>query len=184
MARPQKFAEQAAWKYAEEQKPHFAISTINNTFTFGPVQRQLTDINAINLSNERIRDLILGCWRDEVPPTTPVLTWCDVRDVALAHVRAMTRPDAGGKRFYIVGGHFSNMRIADIVRRSYPQLVKEDKLPEVKMVGGVIVDDLPEDVYQFDNSRSRDILGLEYKDLETSIRDAVDSILERLPSSA
>lgn len=146
----------------------------------------------------------MGKWREQVPPTVPVFTWCDVRDVALAHVRAMTRPDAGGKRFYIVGGHFSNMRIAEIVRRTHPQLTQQGKLPEVVVKkeadataaadgsgggggrsGAIVIvgDDLPEDVYQFDNSRSKDILGLEYKDLETSIRDTVSSILERLPSS-
>lgn len=175
----QKFAEQAAWKFMEEQKPRFALATINNTFTFGPVQRQLTDLSATNLSNERIRDLVTGRWRDQVPPTKPVFTWCDVRDVALAHVRAMTRPDAGGQRFYIVGGHFSNRRIAEVVMRTHPQLAQQGQLPDVTAAE----DDLPADVYRFDNARSRTVLGLEYRDFDTCIRDTVDSILERLPSS-
>lgn len=131
----------------------------------------------------------------------PVFTWCDVRDVALAHVRAMTIPDAGGKRFYVVGGHFTNTRIADIVCRFHPQLVKEGRVRRVERVikkpiasgnesstGGsdimdveLVGDDLPTDVYQFDNSRSRTLLGLVYRDLETTIRDTVSSMLERLP---
>lgn len=156
----------------------------------------MTDLESINASNLRIRELVMGRWRDQIPPTVPVFTWCDVRDVALAHVRAMTRPDAGGKRFYIVGGHFSNARLAEIIQRTHPQLVKEGKLPEVKKVaatggsgggaegGRLMNDDLPEDVYQFDVSRSRTVLGLEYRDLETCIRDTVASILERLPSKS
>lgn len=86
------------------------------------------------------------------------------------------------------------MRIADIICRTNPQLVKEEKLPQIKRVkpeagsssGGsdivhLVGDDLPKDVYQFDNSRSRTVLGLVYRDLETSIRDSVSSILERSP---
>lgn len=108
--------------------------------------------------------------KEVLAPTKPVFTWVDVRDVALAHVRAMTVPDAAGKRFYIVSGHFSNKRLADIIKGTHPQL--RDLLP-----GDDAEDDLPADVYQFDNSRSRTILGLQYRDLETSIRDTVDSIL-------
>lgn len=146
------------------------------------------------MSNQRVRDCVVGQWGSGVPPTVPVFTWCDVRDVALAHVRALTRPGAGGQRFYVVGGYFTNTRIADIVGRAHPRLVQEGKVPKVEQrakeegkegEGAVrlVGDDLPEDVYQFDNSRSRAVLGLEYRDLETSIRDTASAILERLPAS-
>lgn len=107
-----------------------------------------------------------------LPPTHPVFTWVDVRDVAAAHVRAMTRPQAGGQRFYVVAGHFSNKRLAESIRKTHPQLA-----PCLPPSEGV-VDDLLEDVYQFDNSRSVEVLGLQYADLETSVKDTVDSILE------
>lgn len=125
----------------------------------------------MNTSNLRIRDLVLGRMRDGLEPTFPVFTWVDVRDVALAHVRAVMRPAAGGQRFYIVGGYFSNKRLAEIIRQSHPELA--GRLPS-EGAG----DDFPSDVYGFDNSRSREVLGLEYRTLENSVQDTVESILE------
>lgn len=166
-----KFSEKAAWSFMDDENPTFDLAVVNNTYTFGPVQRHLATLDAVNLSNARIRDLVLGRMKDRLEPTFPVFTWVDVRDVALAHVRAATTPFAGGKRFYVVGGHFSNKRIADVIRREHPELA--GRLP-----GEDEVDDLPGDVYQFDNTRSREVLGLEYKDLGTSVKDTVDSLLE------
>lgn len=168
----QKLAEQAAWAFITNENPNFDLATICNTYTFGPVQRQLPTLDAINTSNQRIRDLVLGGMRDGLEPTAPVFTWVDVRDVALAHVQAITKPEAGGKRFYVVGGHFSNKKLADIIRDSHPELAGRLPRPEET------VDDFPEDVYGFDNSRSRDLLGIEYRGLEESVDDTVQSILE------
>lgn len=110
--------------------------------------------------------------RAGLEPTAPVFTWVDVRDVALAHVRALMMPEAGGKRFYVVGGYFSNKRLADVIRDRHPELIS--KLPS----GEGAKDDFPEDVYGFDNSRSREVLGIEYRGLEESVDDTVVSILE------
>lgn len=164
--------EKAAWEFMSTQKPTFDLATINNTYTFGPIQRHLATLDVMNTSNLRIRDLMLGKMKERLQPTFPVFTWVDVRDVALAHVRALKRPEAGGKRFYVVGGHFSNKQLADCIRQSHPGLA--ERLPS----GKYCVEDLPEDVYQFDNRRSREVLGLEYRSLETSVKDTVDSILE------
>jgi nucleoside-diphosphate-sugar epimerase len=143
---------------------------VNNTYTFGPIQRQLPDLDAMNASNQRIRDMVQGKMRDKLAPTAPVFTFVDVRDVALAHVRAMTSFQAGGHRFYVVAGHFSNKKIADIIREAFPDLSRN--LPPVEAP-----DDLPDDVYQFDNTKSKEVLGLKYTDLKRSVIDTVSSIL-------
>lgn len=169
----QKFAEQAAWSFLTTHSPRFTLATINNTYTFGPIPRSLASLTTLNTSNHRIRDLVQGRMRDGIHPTAPVFTFVDVRDVALAHVRAMTVPEAGGKRFYVVGGFFSNPRLAGIVRRRFPEL--EEKLPTREEAEGK--DDFPEDHWAFDNSRSREVLGLKYKGLEESVADTVESIL-------
>lgn len=41
-------------------------------------------------------------------------------------------------------------------------------------------DDLPADVYQFDNEKSKQMLGIEYTKLEKSVVDTVASILEHM----
>ncbi|KAI2470718.1 NAD(P)-binding protein [Annulohypoxylon bovei var. microspora] len=166
-------SEKAAWNFVQTERPNFDLTTVNCTFTFGPPQRSLSSLDAMNTSNHRIRDMVRGKMKGGLPPTVPVFTFVDVRDVAQAHLRAITVPEAGGNRFYVVGGHFSNKRIADVIRSSYPELAAG--LPEDSH------DDLPADVYKFDNSKSRRVLGLEYTSLETSVRDTVQSILDRSP---
>ncbi|KAI5924588.1 hypothetical protein F4810DRAFT_664293 [Camillea tinctor] len=164
-------SEKAAWAFMENEKPNFDLAAINNTYTFGPIQRTLPSLEAMNTSNHRIRDLILGRMKEELKPTAPIFTFVDVRDVALAHVRALTQPQAGGNRFYLVSEHFSNKRLAEIIRKSFPSLA--DRLPSTN-----VPDDLPDDVYQFDTSKSRELLGLEYTPLEKSVVDTVQSILD------
>jgi nucleoside-diphosphate-sugar epimerase len=145
---------------------------INNTYTFGPVPRHLPSLDSLNTSNHRIRDMVLGKMRDGLQPTGPVFTFVDVRDVALAHVRAIELPEAGGKRFYLVGEHFSNKKVAEIIRDESPEL--REKLPD----GKSCEDDMPQKVYGFDNKRSREVLGIEYRSLKTSVVDTVRSISE------
>ncbi|KAK1829719.1 hypothetical protein QBC39DRAFT_310349 [Podospora conica] len=174
-----KFAEQAAWNFLKTATPpvNFTLATINNTYTFGPLPRSLASLSAgtINTSNLRILDLVRGRWTDGIPPTAPVFTFVDVRDVAAAHVRAMEVPEAGGKRFYVVGGYFSNKKIAEIVRRRFGGELG-GVLPSEEVVGGA-EDDFPEGHWGFDNSRSRGVLGVEYRGLEESVVDTVRSIL-------
>ncbi len=164
------FAERAAWSFVEAERPNFSLAVICNTYTFGPIQPWLSHVGDMNTSNERIRDIVQGKMKSSLAPTAPVFTWVDVRDVARAHVQAMTAPQAGGKRFYVIAGFFSNKRIADIVRASYPELASE--LPPADSV-----DDMPDELFRFDNTRSRELLGLHYTSLEKSVCDTVDSIL-------
>ncbi|CAJ2503491.1 Uu.00g108850.m01.CDS01 [Anthostomella pinea] len=171
------FSEKAAWAFIEEEKPNFDLAVINCTYVFGPIQRNLPSLDAMNASNHRVREMVQGKMKEALAPTAPVFTFVDVRDVALAHLRAMTLPQAGGNRFYVVGGHFSNKQIADVIRKSFPQL--KDRLP----LEADTVDDIPDDVYHFDNSKSREVLGLEYTSLERSVVDTVQSILDLTPVS-
>ncbi|KAM7200734.1 putative NADPH-dependent methylglyoxal reductase [Rhypophila sp. PSN 637] len=171
-----KFAEKAAWDFVASEKPNFDIATINNTYTFGPLQRSLPNLEAMNTSNHRIRDLVQGKMRGEITPTAPVFTFVDVRDVALAHVRAMMVPDAGGERFYLVSGYFTNSKIAGAVRgnQGYEKLLG-DKLPSREVIEKS--EDFPEDHWKFDTTKSKKMLGLDYIGLEKSVLDTVESIV-------
>ncbi|KAL8720575.1 MAG: hypothetical protein Q9225_002594, partial [Loekoesia sp. 1 TL-2023] len=113
-------------------------------------------------------------------PTGPVYIFCDVRDAALAHVRALEAPDASGKRMFVVGGYFSNKEIEKLVgeklrrggggrggRGEGDRMAEDDD------------DNVPEEGrrYGFDNRRSRDVLGMEYRGLRETIEDTVDAIV-------
>lgn len=127
-------------------------------------------LDALNTSNHRIRDIIFGKNPHGIAPTGPLYLFVDVRDAAEAHVRAMELPEASGQRFMLVGGVFSNKRIADIIRELYPELRDRLPLPE-------LLDDFPEKHYGYDVSKSRRMLGTDYKDLRTCVKDAVDAII-------
>lgn len=86
-------AEQAAWEYVRGEGQGLELVTINPSFVLGP---SLT--GADNASNEIVGKLV----RREIPGV-PQLEFglVDVRDVAKAHVLAMTAPTAAGQRFIV-----------------------------------------------------------------------------------
>lgn len=164
------FAERAAWEFVEKEKPNFTLSTINPPLVLGPIVHYLNSLDALNTSNQRVRNLIQGQCKDEIPDTG-VFLWIDVRDVALAHVKAMELLEAQGKRFFVTAGYFSNKEIAEIIRKNFPEFEKE--LPGKDVKGG----DYPEGgIYKFDNSRTKDVLGIKFRSLEESIVDTVKSL--------
>jgi len=153
----------------EQEKPNFDIATINPPLVFGPVVHYLNSLETINTSNQRLKSLIQGEMKEKLAPTG-VFLWVDVRDVALAHVRAIEVPEAGGERFFVTAGFFSNKKITDIIRETHPEL--ESKLPPADSP-----DDFPANIYEFDNNKSQKVLGLEYRTLKQTVSDTVDSLL-------
>ncbi len=83
-------AERAAWNFVKERKeknlPCFDLAVINPGFIMGPTLHR-TECTSM----EVVKKLL-----ERQMPILPSLGFptCDVRDVALAHIRAMTEPDA------------------------------------------------------------------------------------------
>lgn len=126
-------------------------------------------LEAINTSNKRMKDFVQGNLKDQLPPTGTFF-YVDVRDVALAHVKAIEVSEAGGKRFFVTAGYFTNKDVADAIRQTHPQL-------ELKLPPKDAPSDLPSPIYGFDNSRSRELLGLKYTPWNKTVGDTVESIL-------
>lgn len=121
-----KFAEKAAWDFVDNEKPNFTLSTINPVMVFGPVTYRLESLDNVNTSNAVFRDMIQGKMRLGIPPNS--FQWVDVRDVALAHVRAMEVLEAARQRFLAAAGPYNNREIAKMIKENFPELT--DKLPE------------------------------------------------------
>lgn len=166
-----KLAEKAAWDFVSSEQPNFTLATMCPPLVIGPIVHYLNSLSSINTSNERTRDCMQGKWRTSIPDTG-VFLWVDVRDLALAHVRAMEVPEAGGKRFFVTSGYFCNRQIADTVRENFPEL--EGQVPGKEVEGG----ELPEEVFKFDNRRAVELLGMKWTPLESSIVDLVKSLKE------
>ncbi|KAI2616309.1 putative NAD dependent epimerase/dehydratase [Hypoxylon sp. NC1633] len=167
-----KCAEKAAWDFVAEQKPNFDLATVCPPLVFGPVAHHLDSLAGINTSNQRFVDVLQGKWTDEVPATGLYL-WVDVRDVALAHVNAMERPEAGGQRFFTTAGYYSNLAIAKAARPAIPELA--DKIPaDFKAASGA---DFPAaGIFKYDNSRATKVLGIDWIPIEQSAVDTIKSL--------
>ena len=138
----------------------------------GPIVHYLQNLDNLNTSNQRIAAIMTGKAKDELPPTGTYI-WTDVRDLALAHVKAAELPEAANKRFFVTAGYFSNEEIADIIRDNFPELKNE--LPAKGTKGGGYPDG---GIYKYDNSRTREDLGIKFRSLKESIVDAVKSLQE------
>ncbi len=174
----QTLAEKAAWDFMEKEKPGFDLVAINPSLVFGPASLSLWSgsLSGVNTSNHRILDMVQGKMKDKIQPTG-MFSWVDVRDVARAHVRALEVPEAGGKRFLLLAGYYSNKMIAEIIAELGPQY--KARLPADLDAQ----DDLPKasERYNFSVERSTNLLGIAYTSLEKCIQDTVKS-LEKLGS--
>ena len=107
-------------------------------------------------------------------PESGTFLWVDVRDVALAHVRAIELPEAAGKRFFVTAGYFCNREIANIVRDNFPDLRKTTAPPEAP--GGDYPEGGTRSLFGYDNSRTTEVLGIQFKGLKESVVDTVRSM--------
>lgn len=137
---------------------------------YGPVMPGLSSLASLNTSNQRILSFIRGDFANGPLPPTGTLMWVDVRDLALAHVRAIEAAQAGGKRFFVTAGHYSNKRLADAIRKTHPEL--SSQLPRDD------TDELPDGVYGYDNGRAKVLLRIDFRTLEVAAGDTVRSLQE------
>jgi len=167
-------AEQALWEFAAQHKD-LDITTLNPPFIYGPFAPgfSIPDLNYGALStNAFIYGLLdpAGSY-----PGSPY--YIDVRDVARAHVAALTSPpesSVGRKRMLIASPYDFNFQgIVELITAKRPELknrlttAKPPVFPSYK---------LPVDL-----KRVEDVLGIRmdsYKKWEDTILDTVDSLLE------
>ncbi|GJN74193.1 methylglyoxal reductase (NADPH-dependent) gre2 [Purpureocillium lilacinum] len=167
-------AERAAWDFVAREKPAFDLATVCPPMVYGPLAPGVgvASLDAVNTSNERFVAMLRGKWASEIPATGPVSIWVDVRDVARAHVLAMEKPDAGGRRLYTVGGRFSNRRLVEIVRERFPEY--KDRLPGPDVPGGEAP---PADKnFKYNNDETVRVLGIKWTSLEDSVEGVVQSL--------
>ncbi|EJD39222.1 putative cinnamoyl-CoA reductase [Auricularia subglabra TFB-10046 SS5] len=165
-----KFAELEATKFVEEEKPNFDVVILNPPWIFGPVINEQS-LDSLNTSTKRISDYILG---GQAPITHNKEAWVDGRDLAEAHVAALTTPGAGGQRFIACAdrSYFTGQEIVDILRKHFPEL--HDKIPVgepgVIKEGGLHL--------MADNSKIKSVLGIKFRTLEETVVDTANSVLE------
>jgi dihydroflavonol-4-reductase len=174
-------AERAAWDFMASVAPEaMTLTAINPGGVLGPMYG-----DAMSTSNELVKKLM-----ERAFPACPDLTYSmvDVRDVAEAHVRAMTAPDAAGQR-YLCGIENHSMRdVAAILDQHYSSKgykIPTGKLPNVmlKLVAkfdktvALALNDLSRP-HHIDNAKVTALLGRPLRGLEEMTLAMAESLIE------
>jgi dihydroflavonol-4-reductase len=166
-------AEREAWKLAEAQD-RWRLVTLNPTFVAGPSLSARTDSTSI----DTVLSMVNGLFRFGVPDLGFGVV--DVRDVALAHLRAASLPEAEG-RHVLCNQVLSLLEIGQILRaefgNKYPfprRTVPKFVLMLVGPFMGYSREFLDSNIgyrIRFDATKSREALGLEYRSARSTFVD-------------
>ncbi|KAB2570265.1 putative uncharacterized oxidoreductase [Lasiodiplodia theobromae] len=166
-----KFAELEAWEYVKEKKPHFDLVTLCPPMVFGPVAHPgVASPAALNESNAQLWSVLD---KTQPLPVARVPLWIDVRDLAHAHVEALLRDEAGGKRYTPASPeHFSYGLAARVVRERFPGREREPPGKEPAED-----ETLPAPSYGLDGETTARELGVEYRRFEETVVDLVGQMV-------
>eukprot|EP01091_Cochliopodium_minus_P010212 TRINITY_DN2664_c0_g2_i3.p1 TRINITY_DN2664_c0_g2~~TRINITY_DN2664_c0_g2_i3.p1 ORF type:complete len:320 (-),score=69.18 TRINITY_DN2664_c0_g2_i3:65-1024(-) len=156
-------AEKEVWKWEETQKRKVRVATINPAMIIGPPLQ-----STVNTSTDILISLING---SKQKISNVRFFYCDVREVALAHLLILENQNAHG-RHLIANEHKHAEDICNSLRTWYP--TRESKIP--KELDFNPNDKLPET--KADTSKLQS-LGLKYLSFEQSAKDTVDSSIQK-----
>ena len=179
---PYGFAKVSAERLAAEFGAAHGLNpvTINPAFVIGPVYTKAHT----KASPSVVRDIARATF-----PANPQLHFglVDVRDVAIAHVEAALRTTLTG-RYIICADSWWMQEMAKVAKELYPErTIRTGKLPNLLLrvvalfdsrLSGQMLKNLLGRESLYDNQRSKDALGIEYRPVRESIKDCIDSMLE------
>ncbi|XP_010475785.1 PREDICTED: cinnamoyl-CoA reductase 1-like [Camelina sativa] len=150
-------AENAAWQFTKDNGIDMIV--LNPGFIFGPLLQP-----TLNFSVELIVHIING----NNPFNSKNYRFVDVRDVALAHIKALETPSANG-RYVIDGPNMSVNDIREILRELFPDLSIADTNGESK------VNVMP---YKVCVEKVKN-LGVEFTPMKSSLNDTIVSLRDK-----
>ena len=156
-------AHRATLQWVEEHKPRYQVVTLHPPFVVG---RNLTQTSpeAIDGSN----GMVYGSLQSE-KPIIP-LTAVDVRDVALAHIKALDLDlKTSGVEEFVTGADKSDgwtwAEVAEFVNRKYPSI-------------GTKLVDPPKDGPSCDSRKAEEQLGIKWRTMEDTVSSFLDHQVE------
>ncbi len=171
-------AERVAWEMHKAQS-RWTLAAINPGFILGPSKTPRADSESIKF--------IRGMIRGEFKVGAPKLCFgvVDVRDAAKAHVEAAVRPVEG--RFILVADSKNFVEMGQILRNHFgdrypfPKRPLPDLLfylvgPTLGFTWKYIRANSGYPVY-FDNTRSRELLGIEYTPIEDTLVQHAEQLI-------
>lgn len=167
-------AEKEAWAICERQN-RWTMVAINPGLILGPTLTPSSDSGSLFLLNE----LLSGYFFYGAPGFS--ITYADVRDVALAHLRAAINENAKGRYILAEKSMISLLDMARIVRPCHrrPWLLPRYPVPNwtIRILGpffGLTQEYIRNHLgirFTVDNRRSIEDLGIVYRPVEETLRD-------------
>lgn len=166
-----KFAELAAWDFIKNKKPQFDLVTLCPPMVFGPVAHPVPDIKSLNESNSVLWSVADGV---DPLPGARVPAWIDARDLAEAHVQALLRPEAGGRRFIPASPEpFSYEYAADIMKGEFDWAKNS-------VTSNYVAGEKPKASYSVDGQTVARELGVEYRSFKDTVVDFIKQVKETI----
>jgi nucleoside-diphosphate-sugar epimerase len=162
-----KEAELAVWEFVKNENPSFGITVFLPALIFGPPIQPVKSVANLNFSVSLLYSLFNG--QNTTIPATPFPSYIDVRDLADAHVKALTTEGAKNKRFLIGGKLFGMEKVVEVLKGIK---ALEGRLPAANAEAEV----LPE--AKIGAEEGNEVLGMKFRSFEETIGDTVERILE------
>lgn len=154
------------------EKPNFDLVTLTPPMVYGPLLHTVKSVSDLNQSTSRIYDLFINSTASAPLPPNGMHVYTDVRDLAQAHLNAITTPAASGKRFIICAGQVSSQEIVDFLREKFEVL--KERTP-VGVNGG---NKLDPNAYICSNEQAKKVLGVSFRSKEETFVDLAKQLLE------
>jgi dihydroflavonol-4-reductase len=176
-------AERAAWRFMEQHQPGFTLVAINPWTVIGPSR-----CAPLNSSNALFVDLLSGVFPGIINLSFALV---DVRDVALAHLRALETPAAQGR--YICAAEVLDLgELVALIRaagfdRGYKLPRLSLRSPAADLLVRLVSYTQPRGkgtfarthlgrVPSFDNGKIRRELGMTFRDVRQSVGETVQDL--------
>lgn len=173
-------AEKTAWEIAEAQD-RWDLVVINPGFVLGPSLTTSSDSSTM----ATFKQFVDGTMRVGAPQME--LGVVDVRDIALAHVKAGFTPDAAG-RHICVSRSMTFLEIGQVLRqhfggrypfprREIPKFMAWLAAPTAGVTHKYIATNVGYPL-RFDNSKARTELGMEFRPVETTVVEHFQQLID------
>ncbi|GJE97179.1 NAD(P)-binding protein [Phanerochaete sordida] len=155
-------AERAAWD--------FDVVALNPPFIYGPWLHEVKTAEQLNTSMLAFYNTVIKGTKTPEQLAREGQSWVDVRDIAVAHSRALQREEAGDERIIVSSGPWNWQDFVNAARKVEPSLPAGNTAYSSETA-----------VYHtcFDNGKSKRLLGMDYRTMDEATRDIIAQFREK-----
>ncbi|KAI0777496.1 NAD(P)-binding protein [Trametes elegans] len=165
-------AERAAWEFYEKNKAGLGwdLVVLNPPFVFGPAIHAVDKPENLNESANDWYFSVLKGKRDNEALVNIGSSYVDVRDLALAHVVALTKPEAAGERIIVSAGPWKWQDFVSAAHRVDSSLPAGNTSYDPSKATHLI---------QYAPEKQRKLLGIKFRTLEETTKDTIEDFKAR-----